>query len=430
MRAISYNVDDFSAETKDYTGKGTNPYRFWLRPFGSVDDAGEDIFNFTFNVAIFVSEDQLKNDPTYVAGEFEGEISIEVEPLNVFGPVLVDESIELPEDGNVGGKPKDEESDDKVDDDEEAEEEALIIERPVIIEQEVEVPVPDDQLRWINGLTGETISGEPPPAGWITRIDGRMYPSEELLDPRIPYPDGSEELEQLLRRARGVNPPTGAKRRGFIVTLRGDNLWLWTAGQNEAQQELWNRSIPFVVADIGPEPNDFKIVKRWTEFNDGTRIPTGIIGFGSAARREAGRLTARSSDVVEAIRTASELSEEDLADFLDGMKIIAEFTPGTRIRGIGIFGLGLRIRIIQRILNRPGGIPSDEEIASAAAFLEAWKVYDTGGKIVVRNDHVSETIADVTKLDIKRYAANALAILYDIEEHGEGELHDRILEPR
>jgi len=227
------------------------------------------------NVWISFSEAQAQ---TFIPGLFPDAIIFDVRPLDVRGPVFVDELAPIPVDLNEELEEEDTvpRDDDVVTPPDEPEEEKTVVEVPVFIDREVEVEI--EVNKWIDGTDGQS-KDWPPPTGWEVGNDGRMYPpvppaSECELDTGterdvedIPEEDRTP-LEQLLFESKNIPPSFGAstRRRGYIIDL--DPL---LDGFNTGR--VTGRTIELLVADSAEGDVGFKIINWKTTFRNGFPVP-------------------------------------------------------------------------------------------------------------------------------------------------------------
>jgi len=227
------------------------------------------------NVLISFSETQAQ---TFVPGTFEDAIIFKVTPLNVAGPVFVDESAPIPVDLNevVGEDDTVPRDDDVVTPEDEEPMDKGVVEVPVFIDREVEVTV--EVNKWIDGTDGQS-KDWPPPTGWEVGNDGRMYPP--VPDPEVcevttgterDIEDIPEEertpLEQLLFESKDIPPTFGGdtRRRGYIIDL--DPI---LEGFNTGR--VTGRTIELLVADSDDDDVGFKIINWKTTFRNGQQVP-------------------------------------------------------------------------------------------------------------------------------------------------------------
>jgi len=448
-----FDSDRYDAETRSSTGTGFNPYTFDLPPVGDVEstsilptekwwDPTRDRTptetrpgstpdeNGLLLVEMFFSELQANQILPTEGVPKEGKIFLVVEPLDLNGPVYIDPDIGIPKDWNA---PEEEEPpEDEHDTGEDDDDGVITVEVPIFIDRPVDREIPIQS--WVTGVPykefepGDLISTEPVPAGWVARADGRMYPGPTALgDPRIPYGGiRIPELEQLLDLAKNISPKLGSKRRGFKLAV--DSF----AGGPDKQDAI-DKTIPYFIADIGPEPKDFQVIKWWHEFEDGTSTRASDDGggfFGTFGGIFGLVLATQEMNGLEAtvrffrFLKAQELSEEakDQRDKL--FDAIAAFSGP-----IALLESVVRISTQQykTFLNEAledSGITNFNFIDIMISTAHAWKITDEGGRIYFTDDDDGGLFLN------KVIALMAVTTLFDIEEHGEGELHDRILEPR
>lgn len=224
------------------------------------------------NIVVTFDEEQATE---FFPGDFLEPIIFDVSPLDVTGPVYVDVNAGPPVDLNplldvtqslnvpaVSGSSSEN-----------------IVEVPVIVE--VEVPVSDNQPRWIDGTDGLLKDGTPP-EGWIIAADGRAYPPIPPVDPCATGQGPASEtglngmaasssvgltpLEVLVFETKNIPESfIGATRRGFIIDAPS-----FLEGTDPAR--VSNRTIDLIVADIGSEAQ-FKVINWKKAFVDSSPVP-------------------------------------------------------------------------------------------------------------------------------------------------------------
>jgi len=238
--------------------------------FAPIEGSGKGIIN----VWISFSEEQAK---TYIPGTFEEAIIVDVVPLNVNGPVFVDETavdpIDLNEKLEEGDTvPRD---DDVITPPDEEPTDEAELEVPVFIDRDVEVPV--EVIKWIDGTDGQS-KDWPPPAGWQAGNDGRMYPP--IIESECEVITGTERnvedipedqrtpLEQLLFESLGIAPTFGGatQRRGYVIDL--DPL---LSGFNTSR--VTGRTIELLIGDSKKDGIGFKIINWKKTFKNGETVP-------------------------------------------------------------------------------------------------------------------------------------------------------------